>query len=75
MLSSANLDIDGALIFIAVMLFFGSGILFTLIAFIINSLQKKKQKWLVLLYFIFGEWIFYSFNQHCSTIYLNVLLE
>ncbi len=43
MLSSANLNLEGALIYIALMLFFGAGILYTLIVFIVNSVQKKPK--------------------------------
>ncbi|MGV0980330.1 hypothetical protein [Empedobacter falsenii] len=44
MLSSANLNIEGALISLVLMLFFGSGILYTTLALIVNTIQNKPKK-------------------------------
>lgn len=53
MLSSANLNLEGALISLALMLFFGAGTLYTIIAFIVNSIQKKaKSGWYYLISFL-----------------------
>ncbi len=50
MLSSANLNIEGALISLVLMLFFGSGILYTILALIVNTIQNKPKK--VTYYFV-----------------------
>ncbi|AJW62113.1 hypothetical protein VO54_00626 [Elizabethkingia miricola] len=44
MLSSADLHLERALIITALALFFGAGLSYTLIIFIINSIRKKHQK-------------------------------
>lgn len=44
MLSSANLNIEGALISLVLMLFLGSGILYTILALIVNTIQNKPKK-------------------------------
>lgn len=44
MLSSADLHLERALFLATLMIFFGAGLLCTLIVFIINSVQKKKKK-------------------------------
>ena len=44
MLSSADLHLERALIIAALALFFGAGLSYTLIIFIINSIRKKHQK-------------------------------
>ncbi|MFN3019823.1 hypothetical protein ACK1KB_02395 [Chryseobacterium sp. TY3] len=43
MLSSANIDIEGALIQIALLIFFCAGLFAVIIAFIINKVQKKTK--------------------------------
>ncbi|KFF25722.1 hypothetical protein [Chryseobacterium vrystaatense] len=43
MLSSADLHLERALFLVALMIFFGAGVSYTLIVFIINSIQKKTK--------------------------------
>ncbi|SKB61965.1 hypothetical protein SAMN05660477_00263 [Soonwooa buanensis] len=43
MLSSANIDIEGALILLALLIFFCSGFIALIIVFIINKVQKKTK--------------------------------
>lgn len=43
MLSSANIDIEGALIQIALLIFFCAGFIALIIVFIINKVQKKTK--------------------------------
>ncbi len=58
MLSSANLNIEGALISLVLMLFFGSGILYTIIALIVNNIQKRsKSGWYYLISFLISGFI------------------
>lgn len=44
MLSSADLNLERALFLVVLMIFFGAGFFCTLLAFIINSIQKKNKK-------------------------------
>lgn len=58
MLSSANLNIEGALISLVLMLFFGSGILYTIIALIVYNIQKRsKSGWYYLISFLISGFI------------------
>lgn len=43
MLSSADLHLERALFLVALMIFFGAGVLCTLIIFIMNSIRKKNK--------------------------------
>ncbi len=43
MLSSANIDIEGALILLALLIFFCAGFIALIIVFIINKVQKKTK--------------------------------
>ncbi|MDR2236487.1 MAG: hypothetical protein LBE92_10205 [Chryseobacterium sp.] len=49
MLSSADLNLERALVFVVLMLFFGTGLLYTVIVFLIHSIQKKKKN---ILYYV-----------------------
>lgn len=56
MLSSADLHLERALFLAVLIIFFGAGLICTLIGFIINSLQKKNKKasYYLLLFVISG---------------------
>lgn len=56
MLSSADLHLERALFLAVLILFFGTGFLCTLIAFIINSIRKKNKsgRYYILLFLISG---------------------
>ncbi|SHF73733.1 hypothetical protein [Chryseobacterium vrystaatense] len=56
MLSSADLHLERALFLIALIIFFGAGVSYTLIVFIINSIQKKTKnaQYYMLSFFISG---------------------
>ena len=56
MLSSADLHLERALFLAVLIIFFGAGLMCTLIGFIINFLQKKNKKasYYILLFVISG---------------------
>lgn len=56
MLSSADLHLERALFLAVLILFFGTGFLYTLIVFIINSIRKKNKsgRYYLLIFIISG---------------------
>ncbi|HCN49497.1 MAG TPA: hypothetical protein DIT10_10450 [Chryseobacterium sp.] len=50
MLSSADLNLERALLLAVLIIFFGAGLLCTLIVFIINSIRKKRKTGLYYLF-------------------------